>query len=127
MSTISPFERLLLFSASVATMLGCQAVLGIEDATVDPALVSADTSEPRESPATHDSANSAANPDGMGSDTAPAEPADTAPADSSNSDTASTETPVCAGFDNSRVKRRNPDGSLPPLPEVVVPPASTIK
>lgn len=80
----------------------CQAILDIEDATVDPELVAPDNGE------------TDVNPE---QDTT--EPQESTTEDSGNAETtAPAIEPECIGFDNSRVLRLGPEGTLPPLPEL---------
>lgn len=86
--------------------LGCQAILDIDEARVDPTLVDGE-SETRDN-----------GPNASASDRTD-EPGQTSTYSAAEV-TADAEAPAqCETFDNRRVTRLNADGSLPPLPRAV--------
>lgn len=81
------------------TSSGCQTLLGLEQAELDPSLEDdVEVTSPRETSAEP-------NPE-----TSPTEDTNTASSSSEPSE-------VCEGFDNTRVKLLRADGTLPPLPD----------
>lgn len=95
--------RLEFVAAALASLVGCQTILDLEEARLDPSL----TTEPRASEPGEEeptSAPPAASDAGSSSDLASSAPA-----------------PACEGFDNSRVGILRADGTLPPLPDAPTP------
>lgn len=93
---------------ALLAVTGCQTLLDIQQAEVDPSLESdSDDTPPPEPPASPP----------------PPPPAPDDEPDAALDETSSApEVPVCEeGFDNRRVKRLNADGTLPPLPDAPTP------
>lgn len=85
--------------------IGCQAILDIDEARVDPTLI--DETQTRENGVNGNSSGHTDEP-GQASTSSAAEV------------TADAEAPaLCEVFDNRRVTRLNADGSLPPLPRAL--------
>lgn len=94
-------------AAVLISLSGCQTLLDLERAHVDPAL----TTQPEVTEASEDEPTLSP----------PAAPSDAG----GNSDQfSSAPAPQCEGFDNSRVKLIREDGQLPPLPDALPTPGN---